>query len=505
MRLNLRALAAVYFSLGAIAVPAWAASAEAARTEKTLIITITLGVAVIAGFVLYSFSQRSSRSQLLTGESKESARIAAQAPPEPAAVLSEVLQEVSRLPGSIQKHQQVARAVSELVSQNVEQRMAAAKQEFTQRYNQLIQEHRRSESVLERKYQQTLTEKKQTTAVLESIAEGLVVVNPNGDVVMMNHAAERLLGVKQQSRIGHSLMENLGDEQLVSMVHNSEQGEREIVVSAKQDTTKKVLRASNAVVTDENGNTVGMVAVLSDVTKQRELDELKSEFLSKVSHELRTPLIAMKHSLSILIDGVAGPLQDEQQKFLEISQRNLDRLTQLINDLLDLSKMEAKKMELKLAATDIGGIAQSVAQSMEAWAKSKQLTLQTQIAPGIPEAFADAARIIQVLTNLVGNAIKFTPASGRITISAELAQDPGTLKVCVEDTGTGIAKEDLPKLFSKFQQVGERSGSDVSGTGLGLAISKEIVELHHGRIWAESESQQGAKFIFTLPLSGRHG
>ena len=322
-----------------------------------------------------------------------------------------------------------------------------------------------------------------------------------GEVVMMNHAAERLLGVKQQARIGKPLMENLSDEQLVSMAHNTEQGEREIIVSANQDTTKKVLRASNAVVTDENGNTVGMVAVLSDVTKQRELDEMKSDFLSKVSHELRTPLIAMSHALSILIDQVAGPMSEEQQKFLEISQRNLDRLALLINDLLDLSKLEAKKMELRLAPMAVAGVIDSVILSLDAWAKSKQVMLATKIAQGLPEVPADAARVAQVITNLLGNAVKFTPANGTITVSADLTNDRNFIRVCVEDSGTGIAKEDLPKLFNKFQQVGERSASDVSGTGLGLAISKEIVELHHGKIWAESEAQQGARFIFTIPLA----
>lgn len=480
--------------------PAVYAATNDASTQRTIIISTTVSIALVIGLILYRFSQRSSKSRFQAGSGEEpSGGSEAESPAEE--VLPSILQEISRLPGSIQKHQQVARSVSDLVNHNVDQRVAAAKQEFTKRYNQLIQEHRRSESVLERKYQQTLTDKKQTTAVLESIAEGLVVVNPKGDVVMMNHAAERLLGVKQQTRIGKPLMENLSDEQLVSMAHNTEQGEREIVVSANQDNTKKVLRASNAVVTDENGNTVGMVAVLSDVTKQRELDEMKSEFVSKVSHELRTPLIAMRHSLSILIDQVAGPMSEEQQKFLEISQRNLDRLTALINDLLDLSKLEAKKMELRLAPMAAGSVIDSVVQSLGAWAKSKLLTLAVKITPDLPEAQADAARVAQVLTNLLGNAIKFTPANGTVTVSAELTDDRRFLKVCVEDTGMGILKEDLPKLFNKFQQVGERSASDVSGTGLGLAISKEIIDLHHGKIWAESDVQQGARFLFTVPLA----
>ncbi|MBI4340876.1 MAG: PAS domain-containing protein [Candidatus Omnitrophica bacterium] len=479
---------------------AWAVADEEAA--RTVIIVSTVGVAFLVGLILFHFSQRTSKGRFKIGAAPASDKTQAHAPPEEASpLLPAVLQEISRLSGSLQKQQQVARAVSDLISRSAEQRVQQVRQESTQRTNQLIQEHRKAESAIERKYQQTLTEKKQTTAVLESIAEGLVVVNPKGDVVMMNPAAERLLGVTQQKRVGKPLLEDLKDEQLVSMVHSSAQGEREIIVSAKQDSTKKVLRASNAVVTDEHGNTVGMVAVLSDVTKQRELDEMKSEFLSKVSHELRTPLVAMRHALSILIDQVAGPMSEEQQKFLDISQRNLDRLSQLINDLLDLSKLEAQKMELRAAPMAIGGIIGSVCESMSAWAASKRITLSAQAAADLPEISADAARITQVLTNLIGNAIKFTPDNGRVTVDAKLAAEGRQVEVSVSDTGVGVAQEDLSKLFNKFQQVGARSASDISGTGLGLAISKEIVELHRGRIWAESDAQQGARFIFTLPLA----
>jgi len=481
---------------------AFAASREAEAAQRNMIVGLTAGVAMLIGLVLYHFSTRSSKGKFQKGAAREAAGRGAPGPGEKdAGPVPSILQELSRLPGPPHKHQQVARAVSEMVTRQVDERVGNIKQEFSQRYNQLTQEHRRVESMLERKYQQTLSEKKQTTAVLESIAEGLVVVNPKGDVVMMNPAAERLLGVRQQERLGRQLTDGMKDEQLVSMVRNTERGEREIVVAAKQDTTKKVLRASNAVISDENGNTVGMVAVLSDVTKQRELEDLKSEFLSKVSHELRTPIVAMRHALAILVDQVAGPLGEEQKKFLEISVRNLDRLNQLINDLLDLSKLEAKKMDLRLAPVAIEAVVQPICETMEFWARSKQITLSASFEPNLPKVLGDQGRLGQVLTNLIGNAIKFTPQSGRVTVEARRGADGGSVQVAVGDTGVGIAAEDLPKLFNKFQQVGERSASDISGTGLGLVISKEIVELHGGRIWVESEKQQGARFIFTVPVA----
>lgn len=141
-----------------------------------------------------------------------------------------------------------------------------------------------------------------------------------------------------------------------------------------------------------------------------------------------------------------------------------------------------------------------VCETLDPWAKTKAISLIKRVADGLPEAAVDQARITQVLTNLVGNAIKFTPRQGRITVEAKLGNNGDGLELSVADTGVGIADADLPKLFGKFQQVGERSASDISGTGLGLAISKEIVELHQGRIWAESKVQEGTRFIFTLPL-----
>jgi signal transduction histidine kinase len=140
-----------------------------------------------------------------------------------------------------------------------------------------------------------------------------------------------------------------------------------------------------------------------------------------------------------------------------------------------------------------------VCESLEAWARSKGVSVMKRVADALPNVMLDKARISQVLMNLMGNAIKFTPRGGRVTVEAKLNQERA-IEVSVTDTGIGIAKEDLPKLFSKFQQVGERTASDISGTGLGLVIVKEIIELHHGRIWVESELKRGARFAFTLPL-----
>ncbi len=492
---NQRSLCGALVGLVLCAMPprAWAAAPLDAPegTARFLIIAVTVFVALVIGILLYHFSQRSTQAKFDEGDDEGQ--------PGEKDGLPRVLDELHQLPVPSQQRERLARAVSAAVSRTVEERVGTVKRELTEHYGQLLEERRRKEVIVQRKFNEALAEKKQTVAVLESLAEGLVVINNKGDVVMMNPAAEKLLAVKQHERVGKPLLDDLKEGQLISLSRGTDE-DREIVLSATDDSTKKVLRASNAVITDENGKAVGMVAVLSDVTKQREIEQLKSEFVSKVSHELRTPILAMRHALSILTDQVAGPMTEEQLQFGQIVERNLQQLGTLINDLLDLSKLEANKMELRRAPGSVVDVIKQVCESLTPWAQSKELTLAVDVPPNLPQVAFDQTRITQVLTNLIGNAVKFTPKRGRITIEARLNQTHLMIEVSVSDTGTGIAKEDLPKLFNKFQQVGERTHTDISGTGLGLVIAKEIVELHHGRIWAESELERGARFTFTLPL-----
>lgn len=398
--------------------------------------------------------------------------------------------------------QRISAAVSDIFHKELEKKLTANTQELEQKYETIIKEKTHNEQIAWKKYQKVAEDKKETEAVIHSIAEGLVVVDSQGKVIMMNPAAEKLLGVSKKDKAGKPLTENIKDEQLISLIKRPAPGRegKEIELASSQDETKKVLRASTAVIENEEGKTVGMVSVLSDITKQKELDQMKSTFVANVSHELRTPLVAMDKSISLILDQDAGPLTATQEQFLNITQRNLKRLSALINDLLNLSKFEAGKMEIKKepAAMD-KAISESI-DSLNNWAKARGITMVKNIPASLPEANIDTDRIIQVVNNLIGNAIKWTPQNGVITIEAKLQSAGNFIEVSVADTGIGIEKENLGKVFDKFYQVGERVPTDISGTGIGLAIAKEIVELHGGRIWAESEKGQGAKFIFTLPL-----
>ena len=229
------------------------------------------------------------------------------------------------------------------------------------------------------------------------------------------------------------------------------------------------------------------------------LDQLKSDFVSIVSHELRTPLSITKEGISLVLDGITGSINPQQQKILTTSRNNIDRLARIINSLLDISRIESGKMELRKNDVDLKLLIKNALASFENMAKEKGLELRFNF-PEEQEKIilsVDEDKIIQVFTNLLGNSIKFTE-KGYIEVS--LSQSESGAEVAIRDTGIGIAPQDLQKLFNKFLQFGRVAGAGEKGTGLGLSIAKGLVELHGGKIWAESELGKGSKFIFTLPV-----
>lgn len=230
--------------------------------------------------------------------------------------------------------------------------------------------------------------------------------------------------------------------------------------------------------------------------KLEQINRMKNEFISMVSHELRTPLTTIKGFVSIVLNEETGPLNSQQRHFLETSDRAIDRLTLLVSDLLDISRIEAGQIKMQLRPIQLRELAQRISTSFAPQLKTQNLTLTIQVPEGIPLVLADPDRILQVLDNLMSNAIKFT-SQGGITISC---QDKGDfVMVIVKDTGSGIAREEQDRIFDKFYQIKVGSGYPNKGTGLGLAIVKSIVESHRGKVWVESEPGQGAEFRFILP------
>jgi PAS domain S-box-containing protein len=230
-------------------------------------------------------------------------------------------------------------------------------------------------------------------------------------------------------------------------------------------------------------------------TRLQDLTTVKDEFVAKVSHELRTPLTSIKEGLSLLLDKALGPITGEQQDFLKTMDGDMDRLTELINNMLDLSKIEAGRMRLQRRRSDLRAIVQSLLQSFQPLFGNRTVCTE---ADGVPLVFVDENRVRQIFTNLLSNALKFTADDGTITF--RLGRHADQVTVAVEDNGPGIPPEDLTKLFQKFSQVGSREVGQIRGTGLGLVVCKELAELHGGRIEVASQPGRGTTFTVSLPI-----
>ena len=256
---------------------------------------------------------------------------------------------------------------------------------------------------------------------------------------------------------------------------------------------KKLILLAIEDITERKKTEVELQKALEDLSK---LNMLKSEFVSTVSHELRTPLTTMKEFATILLDEIPGKLNEQQREYLDIIDGNISRLSRLINNLLDISKIEAHKVELTRGSVDIVELAGKISYNFEPFAKTKKLEIRCNFPKNNIHLYIDKDRINQVFVNLINNALKFTN-EGYVEIS--ILDREKSVECAVSDTGIGISEKDLPRIFSKFAQFGRISGSGEKGTGLGLAISKGIIELHQGKIWVESKLGQGSRFIFTLP------
>ena len=263
-----------------------------------------------------------------------------------------------------------------------------------------------------------------------------------------------------------------------------------------------------------------MICFIRDMTKEKEIDRMKSEFISIVGHELRTPLTSMKNAVDIILTEKAGAINENQKRFLSMADRNIVRLSCIINDLLDVSKIEAGAIKIELRPLDLGAPLDMAIASLTSKAREKAISIYKEIPSDLLHAYGDSNKIEQIFINLLDNAIKFTPEGGEIRVTAELILESGpqiselkeeekqsaiqnpqsAIEVSVADTGIGISPDKLEKLFVRFYQVEESLTRETRGTGLGLSIVKGLVEAHGGEIWVESEMGKGSKFTFTLPI-----
>jgi len=338
-------------------------------------------------------------------------------------------------------------------------------------------------------------ERNKINAVIQSAAEGIVVVDEKNEVVLVNSQTRQILGLSHDHRIPQAFIDFI-----IKPLKNDLIKQNKDFFFKELDLTtplKISLRIGMAWMRDFQGEKIGIVVLFQDISKEKEAERLKNELISTVSHELRTPLATMKEFISIISDGIAGPVTGDQKEYLNIIMSNMNRLCRMINDLLDISKLEAGRMELKNRLVDPLLLIKDQLASFKAEAENKKIILSAALLEKLPQLYVDPDRVAQVLVNLIGNALKFTPEAGSVMIEAKELDE--CIQIQIKDSGVGIAKENFSKLFDRFQQIDRIPGPGAKGTGLGLAISKSIVELHKGKIWVESEVGKGSKFIFTLP------
>jgi PAS domain S-box-containing protein len=346
------------------------------------------------------------------------------------------------------------------------------------------------------------------SAIVESVDKAIIMVDTEGVCVFANHKVTDVLTLSADDVTGQSVHELRfkanqlfrGDPLLEW--HPAPDGTPPTTVETRAAETlsepHQVFHEFSAPVLDEAGLSIGRIFVYRDITKETEVDRMKSDFIATVSHELRTPMTSIKGSLGLVLGGIAGPLPDDARELLVIAQNNTDRLIRLINDILDISRIEAGKMEIKLAPLSVAGAVDRAVRELSGYASQRSITVTVDLPLTLPRAMADGDRLQQVLVNLISNAIKFSGAGTQVSVTAGLLGSQVYLRV--QDQGPGIPLHQQEEIFTKFHRVDNASSRKTGGTGLGLAICKALVTEHGGQIWVKSEVGQGASFSFTLPI-----
>ncbi len=346
-------------------------------------------------------------------------------------------------------------------------------------------------SQLESRLHELNEEKAGLAAILAGMTEGVLVTDAAGKIRLMNSALREQLQLTDDA-IGKTPLEALRNLELEQLI---------AAPSARELTFPMPAERVFAVNAAALRNKTGTVVVFHDITRLKQLENVRKEFVANVSHELRTPLSIIKGYVETLLDD-SPPDAATARQFLQTIQRHSRRLELLVEDLLSISALESQRAQLDFAPVVLRDLAGAVAEELASQAREKNMAVAIKMPDALPPARADRERLRQVFVNLLDNALKYTPAGGRVVISAR--QSGAEIECCVTDNGPGIAPEHLPRIFERFYRVDKARSRELGGTGLGLSIVKHIVQAHGGRVWAESRVGEGSRFCFTLPvLSGK--
>ncbi len=360
-------------------------------------------------------------------------------------------------------------------------------------------------------YREVVQEKQELLHTIESLYAGLLMVGNNGRLVQINPSARAILSIAPSLPVIDVPFERVvADARVRSIINRALSSKRAEVAeevtfanaeAAPEDHRERIYQVQCATVRDDNGEPAGIVAIFNDITEIRGVEQMKTAFISTVSHELRTPLTSIKGFISTLLHDDAGYFDDAtRREFYGIVDAECDRLTRLVDNLLNISRIEqGSAMQMQWEKVDVAALAEKVLTAQRSYAKEHVLTLD--FPQDFPLIDADPDKIEQILTNLVNNAIKYSPNGGRVEVSGEASQSkPDSILVRVSDEGIGISREHLPRVFDNFYRVDNRDSREVGGTGIGLALVKALVEGHGGKVVPESEPGRGTAFDVTLPI-----
>ena len=353
------------------------------------------------------------------------------------------------------------------------------------------------EAAQRRQQQTSLDAQAQQKVLFDSMLEGLLLLDRSRKIYLANRAFKNLFGVKTELR-GKTIVEALRLHELDGLLARVEAEKSVLDYEIKlPDLNERWLQVNAAAITNAAGEREGTILVFHDLTRLKQLERQREEFVANVSHELRTPLSLIKGYVETLLDG-ARDNPEVAERFLKIIERNANRLDLLIQDLLTISALESGRMKLELQPVELKSLAEKVLAFLHTKAENKSVTLVNEL----PEltANADANRLDQVLANLVDNAIKYGRPDGLVTVGGKKLDD-GRLEIFVRDDGPGIPPEALDRVFERFYRVDKARSRDQGGTGLGLSIVKHIVQAHGGEVRCESKLGEGATFFFTLPAA----
>ncbi|MEW6170608.1 MAG: two-component system histidine kinase PnpS [Candidatus Omnitrophota bacterium] len=351
------------------------------------------------------------------------------------------------------------------------------------------------ESSLSKQIDLGFTQEAKLEAVLSSMAEGVLVVDNAGKILLMNPSLRKifLIDFPPENRLPLEVIRNIYIQEIIdNTLKNQKLISQEILLTSPEEKSLKI----NSAPILKDKKIKGAMLVFHDITELKRLEKIRQEFVANVSHELRTPLTTIKGYAETLLEGALND-KENSKDFINIIYHDSQRLSKLIDDLLDLSKIESGKLDLVFLPINIKDVVKQALAILDNLAKEKNISMNVEIPKDLPKVLVDESRILQVILNLIDNAIKYTPIQGKIKIEASL--DDKFVQVNISDTGIGIPEVDITRIFERFYRVDKARSRELGGTGLGLSIVKHIIQAHNGQVWVKSELGKGSVFSFTLP------